>query len=690
MASAVEEYPPADKFMDKLTSAVKMDRDSGLAMLTRLVKGVNCDEGERKHLIKLLRSQIASNFTELGNKECVMNGHFSDKKLGCLSASLILITGISDVEQEQIHQFVIQIKPDILNIMWDQDVRVRLTAGEVYGQICKILGPSVYLESKSAILEMLETEFQRNKEIEGMIKSPETPIDPTGEIASSEPHSSSSSSSPQLGMSPVTTPSNPNIMLCDVLKEATHIFQSASSPGAPAPIDVAMNLGCAQLESTLKCLQFIAKGLGTQFGPLIDMHLLELIFPSLHHQNRFIREAGFYLCATMIESGIDLKSFGKRLAKEITSGLEDFCSQSRIAAGVACRKFMMNLPQDCTEFLPIVLPRLCLCRYYMADTKFLLYSQESWKLIFAMDGPQLVGKYIDDMVRYYVEATASDNHAVREAACLCLGEIARKIDGKIVAPYVVGLMETLKRTFLDERWHVRDAACLASGSFFVNFPSQCQGLLESVFPLFFENLQFPISIVRQGAAAALANIIRAYGTAVLPMIMEKIIAGLDGIENQSSETSVNVDLQVFNPQLKYAYSPCHEANPPQPWEVGDGFMYLIGDISQISECQIYLPTLVPLVLKAAQHRSYSQHVVILETTCKIIPCIVNGIGKRPFKEYLQQCFEPIFYSIECENSMTAAAGRACLKELCTIYGPNIIRSRVELYDPRFVNYVNEG
>lgn len=132
---------------------------------------------------------------------------------------------------------------------------------------------------------------------------------------------------------------------------------------------------------------------------------------------------------------------------------------------------------------------------------------------------------------------------------MCLGEIARKIDGKIVAPYVVGLMETLKRTFLDERWHVRDAACLASGSFFVNFPSQCQGLLESVFPLFFENLQFPISIVRQGAAAALANIIRAYGTAVLPMIMEKIIAGLDGIENQSSETSVNVDLQVFNPQL---------------------------------------------------------------------------------------------------------------------------------------------
>jgi hypothetical protein len=93
---------------------------------------------------------------------------------------------------------------------------------------------------------------------------------------------------------------------------------------------------------------------------------------------------------------------GKCLPSQITAGLADFCSQSRIAAAVACRKFMMNLsPQDRTEFLPIMLPRLCLCRYYMADTKFLLYSQESWKLIFGMDGPLLVAKYIEDVVQNF-------------------------------------------------------------------------------------------------------------------------------------------------------------------------------------------------------------------------------------------------------------------------------------------------
>lgn len=34
----------------------------------------------------------------------------------------------------------------------------------------------------------------------------------------------------------------------------------------------------------------------------------------------------------------------------------------------------------------------------MADTKFLLYSQESWRLIVNTDGPQLVEKYIDKVV----------------------------------------------------------------------------------------------------------------------------------------------------------------------------------------------------------------------------------------------------------------------------------------------------
>jgi len=80
-------------------------------------------------------------------------------------------------------------------------------------------------------------------------------------------------------------------------------------------------------------------------------------------------------------------------------------------------------------------------------------------------------------------------------------------------------------------------------------------------------------------------------------------------------------------------------------------------------------------------------VVLLETLCKIVPPLAKGIGKKPFKEFLAAFFEPIFYSIESENPQTAASGKMCLQQLALMFGPNILKSRIEQFDSRFVNYV---
>jgi len=147
-----------------------------------------------------------------------------------------------------------------------------------------------------------------------------------------------------------------------------------------------------------------------------------------------------------------------------------------------------------------------------------------------------------------MEATSSDNHAVREAACACLGELARKVDSQALSPHVPSLLEVLKKCFHDERWHVRDAACLASGTFFLNFPAECKYQVEQLYPLFLENLEFPISIVRQGAAAALSNVVRAYGTEVIPKTVEVILQGLKGLEKQKTETCKNADALGISPE----------------------------------------------------------------------------------------------------------------------------------------------
>ena len=70
---------------------------------------------------------------------------------------------------------------------------------------------------------------------------------------------------------------------------------------------------------------------------------------------------------------------------------------------------------------------------------------------------------------------------------------------------------SLQACFKDDSWPVRDMACVASGSFVKSFPEASSGSLPVLLDHFFENLQDPISSVRQGAAASLANTVKAYG-----------------------------------------------------------------------------------------------------------------------------------------------------------------------------------
>ena len=90
-------------------------------------------------------------------------------------------------------------------------------------------------------------------------------------------------------------------------------------------------------------------------------------------------------------------------------------------------------------------------------------------------------------------------------------------------------MSTLIDCFNDDSWPVRDceyrtlltwlttlsfillAACLACGNFITCFPDECSPYLNDLFSLFLANLEDSIPSVRQGAAVALASVVKAYG-----------------------------------------------------------------------------------------------------------------------------------------------------------------------------------
>ena len=256
--------------------------------------------------------------------------------------------------------------------------------------------------------------------------------------------------------------------------------------------------GWKHLETSMKCLQSIVHGCGPSFVENIDSDLLELIYMATRHTNRFVRETGYQTLASIIDTavapnhsfvkettfgseameidknqeqelqlGINYKTnvHSTSLARILAEGLSDNWSQVRLSAVVASRSFLTSMPKTFHEkqaIYSLMIPRICLNRYYLAEG-VRIYSQETWRLITNSEeggGRKVVERYLEDVVQYYVSCTQADNHAVREAACQCIAELAAKLDKNAVKPYVDVLLDTLLECFNDDSWPVRDMACV--------------------------------------------------------------------------------------------------------------------------------------------------------------------------------------------------------------------------------------
>jgi hypothetical protein len=567
--------------------------------------------------------------------------------------------------------------------------------GEVLGILCGKIGPAVYQECKEYVLRLIQSNLER-------------------QVAHDDGSKHEQLETERL-MEKLAGPSQRRNSA-----EAAQIFHDTA--------------GWKNLETSLKCLQAMIDGCGASFQLFVDDELLRLIFTTLTHTNRFVRETGFYVCSSLVGCGNTdediegrdsvsamnpIYTYGHDFSRHLAQGLADNWSQVRLSASVAARKFLMSLPDDKAReiFYPELLPRMCLNRYYVAEG-VRIYSQETWRQVTGTAGKDLVEKYIAYTVDYYILATESDNHAVREAACACIAELASKIGPQATRPYVERLLNTLLVCFQDDSWPVRDAACLACGNFIVCFPEESRAALPSLYPMFFHNLEDPIPSVRQGAASSIANVVRAYGQEALATVMEKITTGLKGVRNQPAESERYRDmdhgqasfgvvkrLRDNDPDLhsdKQMYScgslaprmgrgGCSDPKfrrPSQPWEMADGCVYLLSEISQISELSRSVFTALPLVGEACQYRHYTHHVVFLETVCKQLPVLAKGIGKKAFKSSVEEFLDPVFYALECESALTSSAASQCLNQIGTLLGPGILRAKVERHNPKYLHHLD--
>ena len=55
------------------------------------------------------------------------------------------------------------------------------------------------------------------------------------------------------------------------------------------------------------CLQEMVIGCGAEFLYHVDQQILDLIRSALEHNNRFVRETGFDVCGSLVESCIHVQ-----------------------------------------------------------------------------------------------------------------------------------------------------------------------------------------------------------------------------------------------------------------------------------------------------------------------------------------------------------------------------------------------
>jgi hypothetical protein len=581
----------------------------------------------------------------------------------------------------------------------DAENRIRLAVGELLQQLARVDGVATYDAMREQLITSIENNYLREEKVEEKERA-----DAAAAVVAAA--NAAANAEAETAAAAATT-------------EATEDAHAGHDHAAPTKLVKRLpgekvlpkskhdTEGWKALETSFKALQAIIVGCGAAFSPHITDSLLALLYRSLTHKNRFVRETG-YFCLGSISSICDAANLGRiadTLTAALAKGLADNWSQVRYAASVSTRALLDNKASDVVvQFYPRLVPPMCLNRYYVAEG-VRLYSQATWKQIFGATGCDVVGDNMATVAPYYVMQSEADNHAVRESACHCIAELATKVDNTKVAAYVPELLKGLLICFRDESWPVRDAASCACGSFVAVFKEESRPVLKDLYQLWFEHVGDNIPSVREGTAVALGKVLKAYGDEALEVILPKLKEGLPKAMTQKKESQALANLenvttfgvaapkrvkddprhenqQVFScgslaPKLKRGAG-CMDhgfRRPTEPWESSDGYVYMLRELA-IQRPEL-IAEFIPMLADVARVSTFVHHTTLKCSVWKCVPVIAESMGKKEFKRVLEHLMEPLFKALKDPNRLCQAAAGDCIVMLSQFIGPTIFRGRCD-------------
>ena len=386
------------------------------------------------------------------------------------------------------------------------------------------------------------------------------------------------------------------------------------------------------IESSSQIINALAAVETFQMTELNATQLLTVVKPK--HRSKSIRENAQSLLNEISHKASPLLLSQLAVLPMICEGLEDTWGPVRLQALRAANEYISHTPQLTKEQEALLLPRICLNRYYPAEGLRNL-ALETWRGYVGDTGRTRLVSHLSSVCDYYQSQSHSDSAACREAACHCISELATKVESlahETLALQLPKLLSAVLERMEDSDWAVQDAACLAGVELTSAFVKETYSQIREVETVWIRRLSDQRVSMRENCAYGLVKVAAKLQEGGLWRDIDTYIRsnGPKAWEQSSYERTHS----PISPGLR----------DPQPWEFSDGCVFLIKELSAVKS-ELAAPHL-PLLADLARVKSFSSHIFLKDSIWKSIPSIASGLGKRLFKDHLESFLDELLGDAE--------------------------------------------
>ena len=127
------------------------------------------------------------------------------------------------------------------------------------------------------------------------------------------------------------------------------------------------------------------------------------------------------------------------------------------------------------------------------------------------------------------------------------------------------------------------------------------------------------------------------------------------------------------------------ARPKELWELSDGCVFMLMEMSAIDEYKDYVVKHLEGVSNLAYIDHFKHSHVMKEALWKSMKMLLNNLGKKKFRQFVELFLDPAFRCSQSdEHRNMAVAAQNFILELDKVLGQGIFKAVVESHDDKFV------